>query len=118
MQMSESHSGNPRARRAAAVALAALLTCLVLGATAHAGPTTAALSSPISEEALEARGSEPISERPSFVVIQTDDETLEQLYTVFNAGGVEIPAMPNTLSMIAGRGMTFNRYYVSYPLCC
>ena len=26
--------------------------------------------------------------------------------------------MPNTLDLIAGKGMTFNRYYVSYPLCC
>ena len=26
--------------------------------------------------------------------------------------------MPNTLSLIAGRGITFNRYYVPYPLCC
>ena len=26
--------------------------------------------------------------------------------------------MPNTLNLIADRGMTFNRYYVSYPLCC
>ncbi len=26
--------------------------------------------------------------------------------------------MPNTLNLIAKRGMTFNRYYVSYPLCC
>jgi N-acetylglucosamine-6-sulfatase len=110
------HSAHPRARLAAAVALFALLVCLALGGTAQARPV--ALSSPISEEALEARGSEPIAERPSFVVVQTDDETLDQLYTVFNAGGIEVPAMPNTLSMIAGRGMTFNRYYVSYPLCC
>ncbi len=26
--------------------------------------------------------------------------------------------MPNTLALIAGKGITFNRYYVSYPLCC
>jgi arylsulfatase A-like enzyme len=26
--------------------------------------------------------------------------------------------MPYTLSLIAGRGITFNRYYVPYPLCC
>jgi N-acetylglucosamine-6-sulfatase len=51
-------------------------------------------------------------------VIQTDDETLDQLYAIFNAGGVQIPTMPNTLALIAGRGITFNRYYVSYPLCC
>jgi N-acetylglucosamine-6-sulfatase len=117
MQMLLRHSRHPRAQLAGAAAFLALLICLVLGATAQAGPSTS-FSSPISEEALEQRGSEPLSERPSFVVIQTDDETLDQLYTVFNAGGVEIPAMPNTLSMIAGRGETFNRYYVSYPLCC
>ena len=26
--------------------------------------------------------------------------------------------MPNTLNLIAKRGITLNRYYVSYPLCC
>jgi arylsulfatase A-like enzyme len=107
----------PAARLAAALTLLALLAGLVLacGQSARAATSSA---SPISEEALEERGAEPISERPSFVVIQTDDETLDELYTVFNAGGVEIPTMPNTLAMIAGRGITFNRYYVSYPLCC
>jgi N-acetylglucosamine-6-sulfatase len=117
MQMSDSHPSHPRARAAIAVAFLALLAGLVLIGAQRAGAATAS-SSPISEEALEERASKPISERPSFVVIQTDDETLDQLYTVFNAGGVEVPSMPNTLSMIAGRGMTFNRYYVSYPLCC
>jgi N-acetylglucosamine-6-sulfatase len=111
------HLGHPRARLALAAAFLVLLVCLALGGTAQAGPATAS-SSPISEEALEERSSKPVAERPSFVVVQTDDETLDQLYTVFNAGGIEVPAMPNTLSMIAGRGMTFNRYYVSYPLCC
>lgn len=117
MQTVNAHLGHPRARLALAAGFLALLTCLVLGGPAQAGPATAS-SSPISEEALEERSSKPLSERPSFVVVQTDDETFDQLYTVFNAGGVEVPAMPNTLSMIAGRGMAFNRYYVSYPLCC
>ncbi|MGN6258541.1 MAG: sulfatase family protein [Solirubrobacterales bacterium] len=121
MQMFSRHSSPTyarfSARLAAAAGLLALLACLVFAGTRSAGAATSS-SSPISEEALEERSSEPLSERPSFVVIQTDDETLDQLYTVFNAGGVEIPAMPNTLSMIAGRGITFNRYYVSYPLCC
>jgi arylsulfatase A-like enzyme len=117
LQMLPRHPSHLRARPAIASGLLALLTCLILVGTARADGTTA-LSSPISEEALEARSSEPINERPSFVVVQTDDETLDQLYTVFNAGGVEVPSMPNTLSLIGGRGMTFNRYYVSYPLCC
>ena len=53
---------------------------------------------------------------PSFVVIQTDDQTLESLYATFRQPAIR--AMPNTVDLIAKRGMTFNRYYVSYPLCC
>jgi N-acetylglucosamine-6-sulfatase len=56
------------------------------------------------------------AQRPSFVVIQTDDQTLDELYAGF--GSPRLQAMPNTLRLIAKRGMTFNRYYVSYPLCC
>ena len=26
--------------------------------------------------------------------------------------------MPNTLGLLAAQGITFNRYYVSNPLCC
>jgi N-acetylglucosamine-6-sulfatase len=54
--------------------------------------------------------------RPSFVVIQTDDQTLDELYASF--GHPRLQAMPNTLNLIAKRGETFNNYYVSYPLCC
>ncbi len=57
-------------------------------------------------------------QKPSFVVIQTDDETLDQLYASLNVGGVEVQAMPYTHALIANRGITFNRYYVPYPLCC
>jgi N-acetylglucosamine-6-sulfatase len=58
----------------------------------------------------------PNEERPSFVVVQTDDQTLDGLYATFSEP--KIRAMPNTLDLIAKRGMTFNRYYVPYPLCC
>ncbi len=58
----------------------------------------------------------PLAERPSFVVIQTDDQTLDSLYATF--GPNRLRAMPNTLDLLAKRGETFNRYYVSYPLCC
>jgi N-acetylglucosamine-6-sulfatase len=59
-------------------------------------------------------------ERPSFVIIQTDDQTLDGLYATFKAypGAPATRSMPNTLDLIAKRGMTFNRYYVPYPLCC
>jgi arylsulfatase A-like enzyme len=57
---------------------------------------------------------------PSFVVIQTDDQTLDGLYATFSAypGAPKTRAMPYTIDLIAKRGMTFNRYYVPYPLCC
>jgi N-acetylglucosamine-6-sulfatase len=62
--------------------------------------------------ALVVSGSSPASAarrvKPSFVVIQTDDQTLDTIRKV----------MPYTLDLIGGRGMTFERYYVSYPLCC
>ncbi len=53
-------------------------------------------------------------------MIQTDDQTLDGLYATFSAfpGAAETRSMPNTLDLIAKRGMTFNRYYVPYPLCC
>jgi N-acetylglucosamine-6-sulfatase len=53
---------------------------------------------------------------PSFVVIQTDDQTLESLYATFRQPAIRV--MPNTIDLIGKRGMTFNRYYVPYPLCC
>jgi N-acetylglucosamine-6-sulfatase len=58
------------------------------------------------------------AQRPSFVVIQTDDQTLDQLYASMTpAGAATIQAMPNTLSLIAEKGVTFDSYYDSYPLC-
>jgi N-acetylglucosamine-6-sulfatase len=62
----------------------------------------------------------PNGSPPSFVVIQTDDQTLDGLYATFTAfpGAATTRSMPNTLDLIAKRGMTFNRYYVPYPLCC
>jgi N-acetylglucosamine-6-sulfatase len=88
------------ARLLIAAGVLALLTAVVLGASqSHA----AAIDKP----------------RPSFVVIQTDDQTLDQLYASYTPpGGAPIVAMPNTLNLIANRGISFNRYYVSYPLCC
>jgi arylsulfatase A-like enzyme len=62
----------------------------------------------------------PNSEPPSFVVIQTDDQTLDGLYAAVSTypGAPKTRVMPNTLDLIGKRGMTFNRYYVPYPLCC
>ena len=63
------------------------------------------------------KAAEPGVQRPSFVVIQTDDQTLEQLYAAIDPEGVPIEAMPNTLALIGERGATFNRYYTPYSLC-
>ncbi len=74
--------------------------------------TLAFLALPGAESARSAE------QKPSFVVVQVDDATLDQLYASLNVGGIEVQAMPYTLSLIANRGITFNRYYVPYPLCC
>jgi arylsulfatase A-like enzyme len=96
------------ARLPVAAALLVLLCALILSvAGAHAVE--------IEEAPLD-----PNEEAPSFVVVQTDDQTLDELYAAYSAypGAPETRAMPNTLELIAKKGMTFNRYYVSYPLCC
>ncbi len=94
------------ARMACAVALLALLAGLVL------------LLDNRAQAAEVPKAAASASQRPSFVVIQTDDETLDQLYaSITPAGGVPVQAMPYTLADIAERGVTFDRYYDSYPLC-
>src|SRR5215203_4637735 len=96
-------SSSPALTRARLVVAAALAALLAILAVAASSGTEVARSA---------------DERPSFVVIQTDDETLDQLYASLNVGGIEVQAMPYTHALIAGRGVTFNRYYVPYPLCC
>lgn len=96
------------ARLALAAGLLGLLASLAL--VDHGGATAAAAKR---KPALL-----PAGERPNFVLVQTDDQTIDSLYATFNAGGVPIQVMPNTLSLIAEKGVTLNRYYVPYPLCC
>src|SRR5215203_1750630 len=103
MQTFARHPSSPRARTRLGViaGLLALLLSLVL------------VCLPRADAAQQSA-----QQKPSFVVIQVDDATLDQLYATFSPGGIPIQAMPNTLALIAGRGITFNRYYVPYPLCC
>lgn len=100
------------ARLLCGAALLALLCALVLSVA------QARAIDPVSAE--EEPPLNPNSDPPSFVVIQTDDQTLDGLYETFSAfpGAAVTRAMPNTLDLLAGKGMTFNRYYVPYPLCC
>jgi arylsulfatase A-like enzyme len=45
--------------------------------------------------------------RPNIVMIITDDQTLS-----------EMAGLPQTRNLIGGAGVTFSRFYISYPLCC
>ena len=92
---------HPLARLALAASLLALLCALILAASQSAGAA--------SPSARGAKATAPKS-RPNFVVIQTDDQTLDQLYASYTPpGGATIQAMPNTLNLIAKHGVTFNR---------
>jgi N-acetylglucosamine-6-sulfatase len=103
------------ARLVLAASVVALLAALVFAA----GQQSASAAAPASSSKKRQTALLPEGQKPNFVVIQTDDQTLDQLYATYTPpGGAPIPAMPNTLASIAGKGMTFNRYYVSYPLCC
>src|SRR6202000_396704 len=91
------------ARLGVALAVFALLIGLVMVATDDA-------------QAARAKASE--LQKPSFVVIQTDDETLEELYDgVRMANGAEDFAMPNTLQTLGGQRVICTRYYTPYSLC-
>jgi N-acetylglucosamine-6-sulfatase len=91
------------ARFAAAVAVLALVLGLVIAT---------------SEEARAARAKASELQKPSFVVVQTDDETMEELYDgVRMLNGAEEFAMPNTLQLLGEKGVTFSRYYTPYSLC-
>ncbi len=93
------------ARVSAAIVMLALLFGLVIATSEEA-------------RAAKAKASEAEGQKPSFVVIQTDDETMEELYQgVRMANGTEEFAMPTVLSQLGEKGITFNRYYTPYSLC-
>jgi len=101
----QSWRGGTTAWLTAAVAVAVL--ALVLGLVLATG-----------EEARAARAKASELQKPSFVVIQTDDETMEELYDgVRMANGIEEFAMPNVLQQLGEKGITFTRYYTPYSLC-
>jgi arylsulfatase A-like enzyme len=107
------HTRSP-ALLAAQLAFAACLLTLLAAIGYAVGPGSGEAAA-----ASRAKDSAITGARPNFVVIQTDDQTLDQLYATFTApGGTPFAVMPNTLELIAGKGVTFNRYYVPYPLCC
>jgi N-acetylglucosamine-6-sulfatase len=90
---------------AAALAVLALVLGLVIATSEEA-------------KAARAKASEAEGQKPSFVVVQTDDETMEELYDgVRMLNGAEEFAMPNTLQLLGEKGVTFSRYYTPYSLC-
>lgn len=46
-------------------------------------------------------------DRPNIVIIQTDDQTVEQM-----------AAMPHVNELLGRKGTTYTQYVASYPLCC
>ncbi len=119
----QSWRGNPLARLTLAFAVLALAIGLVVAGAEDARAARAerprADRPPGVEKGDKATASlTPDGVKPNFVVIQTDDETMEELYTaVHTLNGGEEYAMPNTLSMLGEKGITFSRYYTPYSLC-
>ena len=104
---------------AAVLALTAALALLTGRATATAA-TANEKARP--EAAASAKETEPppklSSGRPNIVLIQTDDQTFDQLDAEYQVpGGGTVQAMPNTRALIGDKGATFNQYYTPYSLC-
>ncbi|MBK8294140.1 MAG: sulfatase-like hydrolase/transferase [Solirubrobacterales bacterium] len=55
--------------------------------------------------------------RPNVVLIQVDDMAKAQLRAQVRERGHWVPAMPNVLSRIGGKGVEMRRYYTSDPIC-
>jgi N-acetylglucosamine-6-sulfatase len=63
-----------------------------------------ACGSPAPGEEAAAQRTEP---RPNVVVLMTDDQTV-----------ADLEATPRVQRLLAGAGVSFDRSYVSYPVCC
>jgi len=121
MNRFEHPKSQTRALGVARLTLAASILALLASLAFAIGQDSADAASPTADRQANKRSHTllPAGQKPNFVLIQTDDQTLDQLYAEFTPpGGAPIQAMPNTLATIAGKGITFNRYYDSYPLCC
>ncbi len=56
---------------------------------------------------ISAQDAAPARDAPNVVVVMTDDERYDDMAT-----------MPRTRRLIGQAGVTFTRYYASYPVCC
>ena len=83
---------SPGARLVLAARVLALLAALVFAAGQQSASAAAPAGARRATDALRS------GQKPSFVVIQTDDQTIDQLYaTSRRPAAAPIPAMPNTL---------------------
>jgi arylsulfatase A-like enzyme len=117
----QSRRGGPLARLLGAVAVLVLVVGLVVASSEDARAARsdrARADRPPGTEKSDKPAKASAQQKPSFVVIQTDDETMEELYQAAKLpGGAEEFAMPNTLSLLGEKGVTFSRYYTPYSLC-
>lgn len=97
-------------------ALAGLL--VLLGVVAGAGQANTGAKAVVDGQEIGVGPGLPTSQ-PNFVLIQTDDQNYADVFAEMrDAFGTRVPVMPATVNKIARQGMSFDRYYVSYPLCC
>ena len=77
----------------------------------HAGKATLLLvlaaSAGLTTGSRQPALAEPAAEQPNLVVVMTDDQTV-----------AELAGMPHTRRLIGANGVSFDRFYVSYPVCC
>ena len=78
-----------------------------LRVTAITAVIVAALLAVFAQSAVAPSEPEAHSARPNFVVLMTDDQTVEDLQV-----------MPRTRRLLGGQGIRFANTYVSYPVCC
>jgi N-acetylglucosamine-6-sulfatase len=69
--------------------------------------TVAAVLLPAGGGSAQDPGPGTAASGPNVVVVMTDDQRFD-----------DMPALPNTQRLIGRAGVTFTRYFASYPVCC
>jgi N-acetylglucosamine-6-sulfatase len=69
--------------------------------------TVATVLLPAGEASAQDAGQGAATRGPNVVVVMTDDQRFD-----------DMPALPKTQRLIGEAGVTFSRYFASYPVCC